>query len=66
MLPSKPTKEHWVTAKCILRYLKSTINYGLMYSNDGENDKTITGYSDADWAGVMVMIKNLPLATCLW
>ena len=48
---SKPTKEHWVAVKHILRYLKGTINYGLMYSNNDENDDTIIGYSDADWAG---------------
>ena len=48
---SKPTKEHWVAVKRILRYLKGTINYGLMYSNNDENDDTIIGYSDADWAG---------------
>ena len=40
-----------MAVKRILRYLKGTINYGLMYSNNDKNDKTITEYPDADWAG---------------
>ena len=56
---SMPTKKHWVAVERILRHLKGTINYGLMYS---KTDKTIIGYSDAEWAGD----ENLPQATCLW
>ena len=48
---SKPTKEQWVAVKRILRYVKGTVDYGLMYSKNGKNEKMITGYSDADWAG---------------
>jgi len=49
---SKSTREHWVIVKCTLRYLKDTINYGLMYYNDDdESSKMITGYSDVNWAG---------------
>lgn len=46
----KPTKEHWVAVKRILRYLKGTPNYGLMYCNK-DGDRPLTGFSDADWAG---------------
>ena len=45
---SNPTKEHWSAVKRILRYLKGTAHYGLMYFTD---NNALTGYSDADWAG---------------
>ena len=62
MLPDSPTKEQWVAVKRILRYLKGTIDYGLMYSKNGKNDKMITRYSDADWAGDV----NDKKSTYLW
>ena len=46
----KPSSEHLSTAKGILRYLKGTENYGLLY-NRGNKDLKITGYSDSDFAG---------------
>ena len=46
---SKPNQTHWVAAKRVLRYLKGTMNFGLIYSGD----PGVLGYSDADWAGDM-------------
>ncbi|PIK49151.1 putative Gag-pol polyprotein [Apostichopus japonicus] len=46
---SEPTKHHLTAVKRILRYLRGTINYGLLYTKDGSNE--CIGYSDADWAG---------------
>ena len=46
---SKPTKEHWVALKRVLRYLKGTKDLGILYSK-AEKDSCI-GYTDADWAG---------------
>ena len=46
---SNPQKEHWTALKRVLRYLKGTLNHGILYKQDG-SDKCI-GYSDADWAG---------------
>ena len=46
---SKPTKEHWTVLKRLLRYLKGTTKYGILYTTEGES-KCI-GFSDADWAG---------------
>ena len=40
--------EHWNAAKRVLRYLKSTSNYGLTFKKTGED---LVGYVDADWAG---------------
>ena len=44
-----PTKDHWTAVKRILRYLKGTRNYGLLYRKDAPAE--LTRYSDADWAG---------------
>ncbi|CAN6456717.1 unnamed protein product [Victoria cruziana] len=48
-----PTDVHMKTVKRILRYLKSTLNDGLVYSKDDQyldGHKLIT-YTEADWAG---------------
>ncbi|KAL5795083.1 hypothetical protein ACOSP7_003677 [Xanthoceras sorbifolium] len=44
-----PKKSHLEAVRRILRYVKSTIDYGLMYKK-GENCKLV-GYCDADYAG---------------
>ena len=45
----EPTINHLKAAKRILRYIKGTINYGLIYDYDANLDPK--GYCDADWAG---------------
>ena len=47
---SRPSKDHWIGVKRVLRYLKGTLNYGLKFSAHDE-DPELIGYSDADWAG---------------
>ena len=47
---SKPSKDHWMGVKRVLRYLKGTLNYGLKFSFHGEQAE-LNGYSDADWGG---------------
>ncbi|XP_020272623.1 uncharacterized protein LOC109847794 [Asparagus officinalis] len=44
-----PREVHWSAVKRILRYLKNTINYGLLLSIP--TSLTIHAYSDSDWAG---------------
>ena len=46
---AKPTKQHWVAVKRIIRYLKGTQQYGLLYSKSDSNH--CVGFSDADWGG---------------
>lgn len=46
---AKPTRDHWMAVKRILRYLGGTINFGLQYSETSSSE--CVGYSDADWAG---------------
>ena len=46
---SKPGYVHWMGVKRVLRYLRGTYDYGLVFvgnSNDGLN-----AFSDSDWAG---------------
>jgi hypothetical protein len=38
-----------MAAKHVMRYLKGTIDYGLSYG--GDLNFTLSGYTNADWAG---------------
>ena len=57
-----PTEAHWIAVKRILRYLKSTVNYGLHLTRPtsvqlqaySDSEFQLQGYSDADWAGCPV------------
>ncbi|XP_052288532.1 uncharacterized mitochondrial protein AtMg00810-like [Citrus sinensis] len=44
-----PKTAHFKAAKRILRYIKGTTNFGLLYSFS--NDYKLVGYSDSDWGG---------------
>ncbi|CAN6458694.1 unnamed protein product [Victoria cruziana] len=48
-----PTDSHMEAVKRILRYLKSTIGDGLIYTRPGSTVQghTLSTYTDADWAG---------------
>jgi hypothetical protein len=66
-----PSNEHWIAAKRILKYLKSTIDLVIVYNGANENVCQLTGYSDADFAscldtrkslsGVVLMLNNGPV-----
>jgi hypothetical protein len=43
-----PGPQHWIAVKRILRYLRGTSDWGLMFN---PRDETLIGYSDSDWAG---------------
>ena len=45
---AKPTKQHWSAVKRIMQDLIGTVNFGLLFSDDGSS---CVGYSDADWGG---------------
>ena len=44
-----PRKPHLDAARRVLRYAKSTLNFGLFYAYGV--DVEVFGYTDADWAG---------------
>jgi hypothetical protein len=44
-----PTTTHFKAAKRILRYVKGTIDFGLLYPSS--NEFKLVGYSDSDWGG---------------
>ena len=46
---NEPTSVHWQMMKRILRYLKGTINLGIMYQRDINPE--LIAYSDSDYAG---------------
>jgi hypothetical protein len=46
----RPIDEHWNAVKRVLRYLKGTANMGITFDAN-DKDKTLLGYTDADWAG---------------
>ena len=44
-----PKESHMTTLKRIIKYVKTTANFGVWYNKDINN--VLAGYSDADWAG---------------
>ena len=46
---SNPTENHWKALKRVLRYLRGTVNFGILYSPNSSPE--CIGFSDADWAG---------------
>lgn len=53
----RPTKSLWIQAKRVLRYLKGTMNIGLLYKKS--KTTLIETYSDADWAGSQTDRKSI-------
>jgi hypothetical protein len=52
----EPKRVHLVVEKHVMRYLKVMIDYGLSY--DGDNNFTLSGYTDSDWVGSIVDRKS--------
>jgi hypothetical protein len=47
-----PRKSHLTAAKRILRYVKGTLKYGLLFPTaNKEGEAELEGYSDSDWCG---------------
>jgi hypothetical protein len=48
--------EHWDAVLRILRYIKKTVNYGIIYGDCANS--TLLGFTDADWAGDLQTRKS--------
>ncbi|XP_062075380.1 secreted RxLR effector protein 161-like [Humulus lupulus] len=47
---SDPGSEHWEAVKWIMRYLKGTLNTGLIFSNERQYKEEVSGFVDSDFA----------------
>jgi hypothetical protein len=47
----RPTEMHLASVKRILRYLKGTLSFGMMYKNGDGQDLIMQGWTDSDYAG---------------
>ena len=57
-----PWREHWHALKWVLRYIKGTVNKGLVFGANGDvacEDEVITGLVDSDFAGCLNTRKSL-------
>jgi hypothetical protein len=61
----KPKVSHLAAAKRILRYLKGTLDYGILFpATDEGKECKLVGYTDSSWC-MMLRIENPQLAMCL-
>ena len=54
---AKPTLKHLQVVKTILRYVRGTLDYGLIYTPD-EGEVTLRGHSDSDLANDVIDRKS--------
>uniref|UniRef100_A0A2N9EEM0 Reverse transcriptase Ty1/copia-type domain-containing protein n=1 Tax=Fagus sylvatica TaxID=28930 RepID=A0A2N9EEM0_FAGSY len=58
----KPTQTHWQSVKRLLRYLKSTIQFGLQIHRSSCN--MLQAFCDADWAELGLVLSSPPILWC--
>ena len=72
-----PTEEHLLAAKRILRYVKGTIDHGILFQRQAESSASslsLHAYCDADWAGdpndrksttgFVILLNQSPISWC--
>ncbi|XP_066333983.1 secreted RxLR effector protein 161-like [Miscanthus floridulus] len=67
-----PREDHWATVKRLLRYVKGTVDHGIIYLKTGESRLQLTVFSDADMArdidrrwstsGMLVFLGSAPIS----
>ncbi|XP_050889869.1 uncharacterized mitochondrial protein AtMg00810-like [Lathyrus oleraceus] len=55
---SKPKWSHYQVAVKILRYIKGTLKYGVLFPFGLETDSELMSYSDSNWCGDIVDRKS--------
>ncbi|XP_073220682.1 secreted RxLR effector protein 161-like [Cicer arietinum] len=54
-----PRKTHLIAAKRILRYIKGTKEFSLLFPNGSKGEiSELIGYSDSDWCGDITYIRS--------
>ena len=56
---SNPDESHFKAAKRVLRYLKGSAKFGLLFQGQDTNNLELIGYTDADWAGSIADRKSI-------
>ena len=56
---SCPSKEHWQAVKWLLRYIKGSLNKGLVYKKVELDQIEVKGYCDADYAADLDKRRSL-------
>lgn len=56
---SNPGKLHWDAVKWVMRYLKGTLDHGLMYGKSKHEVCEVRGYVDSDFAGDLDIRKSI-------
>ena len=56
---SDPGHEHWTALKWIMRYIKGSLNLGLMYGKKTFTDEVVVGCVDSDYAGCLDTRRSL-------
>lgn len=54
-----PGRDHWEAAKWVMRYVKGTVNKGLLYSKEDQFKEEITSYVDSDYAADLDKRRSL-------
>ena len=56
---SNPSVEHWGAVKRVFRYVRGSMDQGLVFRADSGTGIMLTGYSDAEWAGDLTTRKSV-------
>jgi len=51
--------QHWKALLRVLRYLRGTVNHGILFSRQTRNPMILYGYGDADWGGDTIDRKSI-------